>query len=52
MLVELAYGHLHLPVQVPDDATILRPKLVPGLPDDAEAIRAALRAPIGSLPLC
>lgn len=52
MLVELAYGHRHLPVQVPDDATILRPKLVPGLPDDAEAIRAALRAPIGSLPLC
>ncbi|MHB1357125.1 MAG: nickel-dependent lactate racemase [Anaerolineae bacterium] len=51
MLVELAYGQQYLPVQVPDDATVLRPKLVPGLPDDAEAIRAALRAPIGSLPL-
>lgn len=51
MLVELAYGQRYLPVQVPDSATVLRPKLVPGLPDDADAIRAALRAPIGSLPL-
>jgi lactate racemase len=51
MLVELAYGQSHLPVQVPDGATVLRPKPVPGLPDDAQAIRDALRNPFASLPL-
>jgi nickel-dependent lactate racemase len=51
MFVELAYGQRYLPIKVPDDATVLRPKLVPGLPDDASAIRATLRDPIGSLPL-
>ncbi|MHB1295414.1 MAG: nickel-dependent lactate racemase [Anaerolineae bacterium] len=51
MDVELAYGRQGLTVQVPDDATVLLPRPVPGLPDEAASIRAALRAPIGSAPL-
>jgi len=48
MRVELAYGSEGLMVKVPDHATILRPRQVPGLPDEGVAIRAALRQPIGS----
>jgi nickel-dependent lactate racemase len=51
MQVELAYGRRGLTIAVPDDATVLRPKETPGVPDETEAIRAALRAPIGSAPL-
>ncbi len=49
--VELAYGRNGLTIQVPEDTAILRTRDVPGLPDEAAAIRAALRAPIGSAPL-
>ena len=52
MRVRLAYGKQGLWVDLPDrNVTVVEPKYVPGLPDEAEAIRAALRAPIGSPPL-
>jgi len=49
--VALAYGRHGLTLQVPAHTAVLRVREVPGLPDEAEAIRAALRAPIGSAPL-
>jgi nickel-dependent lactate racemase len=51
MRVDLAYGHQGLAVQVPDEADLLLPREVPGLPDEAAALQAALRAPLGSAPL-
>ncbi|MBC7317047.1 MAG: DUF2088 domain-containing protein, partial [Chloroflexi bacterium] len=51
MQVELAYGRHGLMIEVPDGATVLRPKEVPGVPDEAEAIRFALRNPLQSAPL-
>ncbi|MBC7254848.1 MAG: nickel-dependent lactate racemase, partial [Chloroflexi bacterium] len=51
MQVDLAYGRHGLMIEVPDGATVLRPKEVPGVPDEAEAIRSALRKPIQSAPL-
>ena len=47
MLVDLAYGQGVLTVRVPDDAVILQPEEMPGLPNEPTAIRGALRAPIG-----
>ncbi len=49
--VVLAYGRDGLKISVPNDAAVLRTRDVPGLPDEPAAIRAALRAPIGSAPL-
>ncbi len=51
--VHLAYGKQGLTVRFPDDVpvTVIEPRFVPGLPDEAAAIRDALRAPIGSPPL-
>ncbi len=51
MQVELAYGREGLTVQVPDGATVVRPRELAGLSDEQEAIRAALRQPIGCPPL-
>ena len=51
MQVDLAYGREGLMVQVPDEATILLPQKVPGLPDERSALQAALREPIGCSPL-
>lgn len=51
MLVTLAYGKTGLPIQFPDDATVLRPAFVPGLPDEEAALREALRRPLGCPPL-
>ncbi len=51
MHVELKYGRHGLVVNVPDDAVILLPKSVPGLPDEAEAIRQALKHPLNTPPL-
>ncbi len=47
MRVELAYGSEGLAAEVPEDATIVLPRQVPGLLDEEAAIRAALRQPIG-----
>jgi lactate racemase len=52
MQVDLAYGRQGLSVRVPDDAVVLLPREVPGLADETAALRAALRAPIDSAPLC
>jgi nickel-dependent lactate racemase len=51
MDIKLAYGRTGLWVDLPDDAHVIRPRWVRGLPDEADAIRAALRAPIASAPL-
>ncbi len=49
--VVLAYGRDGLRVRAPASAAVLRVREVAGLADEAEAIRAALRQPIGSPPL-
>lgn len=51
MKVTLAYGRHGLPVEVPDNATVLIPKQNPGLADEAAALREALERPIDSPPL-
>ena len=53
MKIELAYGRRGLTIDLPDDApvTVIEPTFVPGLPDEQEAIRKALRSPIGTLAL-
>ncbi len=47
MRVKLAYGSEGLQVDVPEQATVIEPLFVEGLANEAESIRAALRAPIG-----
>jgi nickel-dependent lactate racemase len=47
----LSYGPGTLPVAVPAGANVFEMRPVPALPDEAAAIRAALRRPIGALPL-
>ncbi|MCC7361910.1 MAG: nickel-dependent lactate racemase [Anaerolineales bacterium] len=47
----LSYGRGTLPVAVPADAAIFEMQPVPGLADEAAAIRAALRQPTGAPPL-
>ncbi len=52
MKVQLAYGQGHLPVEVPDDRTvIIEPSHNAGLSDEKAAVLAALNSPIGSAPL-
>jgi len=51
MRVELAYGRGRIPVEVPDDAVVIRPEELPGLPDERAAFTDAVRAPIGARPL-
>ncbi len=51
MRVKLAYGHNGLIVDLPDTAHVVMPRFVPGVPDEADAIREALRRPINSGPL-
>ena len=51
MNVNLAYGHNGLTVHLPDQTDIVESRFVPGLADEAAAIHAALRDPIGSPPL-
>ena len=46
MNVHLAYGRNGLDVDVPASADILHAKFAPGLPDEAAALRDALRQPI------
>ena len=49
--VELAYGQENLVVNLPDDATVLLPREIEAVPDEAEALRNALRQPVGRAPL-
>jgi nickel-dependent lactate racemase len=51
--VNLAYGHGHLPIELPDDrTTVIEPSHRPGLPDERAAVLGALAMPIASRPLC
>ena len=50
--VNLAYGHTGLPVKFPAaSTTVIEPSFIHGLPDQQDAIRTALRNPIGTNPL-
>jgi nickel-dependent lactate racemase len=51
MKVHLPYGRLGLDVELPDRAHVLVPERLPALADPLEAVRQALREPIGSGPL-
>jgi len=51
MKTKLLYGKNSLEIEVPDDAVILEPRAVSGFADEEQAVKAALRAPIGSAPL-
>ncbi|MCP5517514.1 MAG: nickel-dependent lactate racemase [Verrucomicrobiales bacterium] len=49
MKVDLAYGEGWLPVELPDDrTTLIKPTHTAGLPDEKQAVLAALRQPIGT----
>jgi lactate racemase len=43
--VTLEYGESGLEIEVPDDAVVVRPASLPGLPREQNAVRAALRSP-------
>ena len=49
--VRLAYGQGQLPVELPASATIIQPSHRPGLPNEREALNAALDKPIAARPL-
>jgi nickel-dependent lactate racemase len=51
MRINLAYGRHGLIVTLPDSVDEFSPRFIPGLPDELEALRGALRNPIGSAPL-
>ncbi len=52
MKIQLAYGHGHLPVELPGDrTTIIQPLHLPGLSDEKGAVLRALEHPIGARPL-
>jgi lactate racemase len=52
MKVNLAYGRGYLPVEFPDQGTVvIQPSHTPGLKDEPAAVRQALENPIGAPPL-
>lgn len=51
MMVNLAYGRTGLDVDLPDGCEVLRGREAPGLPDEAQALRDAIRAPVSGPPL-
>ena len=52
MMVNLKYGRGELHVDVPSArVSVVEPRFVPGLPDEAAAFREAVRRPIGARPL-
>lgn len=52
MEVMLAYGRNGLKVSLPDtNVTVIEPEYIPGLADEAAALRDAMRAPIEAAPL-
>ncbi|HZG70192.1 MAG TPA: nickel-dependent lactate racemase [Chondromyces sp.] len=51
METKLLYGKSDLTINVPDHAFIVEPKHLPGLENEEEAVKEALRNPIGSAPL-
>ncbi len=48
MQIKLAYGRSGLVVELPDHTQIIASRFVPGLPNEAAAIRKVLRQPINS----
>lgn len=52
MRVKLAYGKEGLWAEFPNqNITVVEPRYVPGLQDEVQVIRAALREPVGAPPL-
>ncbi len=51
MRVDLAYGRKGIEVELPDWSDVIRPRFLPGLPNEAASLIHALRHPIGSPPL-
>ncbi|MCI0337121.1 MAG: nickel-dependent lactate racemase [Acidobacteria bacterium] len=52
MITHLQYGKDGLQIELPsNNVTVLAPRFIPGLPDEAEAFRSAVREPIDSRPL-
>ena len=51
MKVNLAYGQGHLAVDFPEGTTVIEPSHNPGLPNEKQAVLAALRKPIDAAPL-
>jgi len=51
MQIRLAYGKSGLAVNFPDNVDVITPKFVEGLPDEASALREALRNPLSAKPL-
>jgi nickel-dependent lactate racemase len=52
MKAHLQYGREGLDVEIPGpDVTVIEPRFVPGLPDEAAGFREAARRPIGGRPL-
>ncbi|WP_425058852.1 Lactate racemase [Sporomusa carbonis] len=49
--VKLAYGKNGVMISVPDEAVVIEPRNLPQLEDEKTAVLAALREPIGALPL-
>lgn len=49
--VKLTYGKTGLLVNVPDDAVVIEPRHLVGLPDEKAAVIEAIRHPIGTKPL-
>lgn len=51
MLIPLAYGRSHLPVDFPPQTVVIEPRPQPGLPDERRALIDALEQPIAAAPL-
>ncbi len=52
MRLQLQYGQHGLWIDIPsDDVTVIEPRCLPGLPDEAAEFQAAVRRPIDSAPL-
>jgi nickel-dependent lactate racemase len=51
MKIDLEYGRNGLSLDLPDDTQVIRGKHIPGIQDEAAALRSALREPIGSTAL-
>ncbi|MFL6556515.1 MAG: lactate racemase domain-containing protein, partial [Bacillus sp. (in: firmicutes)] len=51
MKTNLLYGQNGLEIEVSDDAFIVEPNHLPGLENDIEALKEALKNPIGTAPL-
>lgn len=49
--VKLAYGKTGMTIDVPNDAEIIEPRHLPGLPDEKAAVMEAMRKPFGTRPL-